>query len=44
LVTTSEVSEPKWLTPEIKKVYDYKVVLLPNGLRLTKLHTKQKKS
>jgi len=38
-----KVSEPKWLTSDIKKVFNYKVRALPGGLRLTKLTSKRKK-
>lgn len=31
------IAEPKWLTSEIKRFFDYEVSALPKGLRLTKL-------
>jgi hypothetical protein len=39
----TKVSEPKWLTHDIKKNFSYKVCTLPTGLRLTKLTAKRKK-
>lgn len=43
-LTRSEVSEPKWLTADMKKAFDHKVRALPGGLRLTKLTSKRKRS
>lgn len=40
----SKVSEPKWLTADMKKAFDHKVRALPGGLRLTKLTSKRKRS
>jgi hypothetical protein len=33
----SSVPEPKWLTDDMKKFFNYKVHVLNKGLRLTKL-------
>jgi len=43
LLSLAKVSEPKWLTPDIKEVFDYEIRTLPGGLRLTKLTSKRKK-
>ncbi len=43
-LTKPEVTEPKWLTADAKKVFDHKVRALPGGLRLTKLTSKRKRS
>jgi hypothetical protein len=39
----SLVREPKWLTEDLKKVFNFKVNILNNGFRLTKLVSKKKK-
>jgi hypothetical protein len=36
-------SEPKWLTQDIKKVFNYEVNVQKNGLRITKLTPQKKK-
>jgi hypothetical protein len=36
-------SEPKWLTQDIKKVFNYEVNVQQNGLRITKLTPQKKK-
>jgi hypothetical protein len=36
-------SEPKWLTQDIKKVFNYEVNVQKNGLRVTKLTPQKKK-
>jgi len=39
----SSFPEPKWLTEEIKKVFNYEVNVQKNGLRVTKLTPQKKK-
>ncbi len=39
----SSFSEPKWLTEDIKKVFNYEVNVQKNGLRVTKLTPQKKK-
>ena len=39
----SSFSEPKWLTQDIKKVFNYEVNVQKNGLRVTKLTPQKKK-
>jgi hypothetical protein len=42
-LTKAGVSDPKWLTKDIKKIFKHEVCVLPTGLRLTKLVSKSKK-
>jgi hypothetical protein len=43
LETDSPVPEPKWLTEDMKKIFNYEVSIKKNGLRVTKLTTENKK-
>jgi hypothetical protein len=38
----SSVAEPKWLTEDIKKIFNFEVSVLKNGLRVTKLTPEKK--
>jgi hypothetical protein len=42
-LTKTAVSEPKWLTKDVKKVFRHEVHGFSNGLRLTKLVQRNKK-